>query len=88
MPVCQCSSTRPVLSTSGNSASGSSFAGARIQGTNFPRLVGVGKAWSFGGAPDGELPGSGLFNAGGKLYGSTQYGGDANNNGSVFVIMP
>ena len=32
-PVCQCSSSRPVLSTNGNSSSGSSFAGIHSAGT-------------------------------------------------------
>ena len=34
-PVCQCSSSRPVLSTSGYSASGSSLAGSHCAGTRW-----------------------------------------------------
>ncbi|OQC12949.1 MAG: hypothetical protein BWX79_01099 [Alphaproteobacteria bacterium ADurb.Bin100] len=43
LPVCQCSSWRPVMSTMGYSASGRSFAGMMSAGTSFTRPSGVGK---------------------------------------------
>ena len=42
-PVCQCSSCRPVISTSGYSSSGRSAAEMMSAGTNLPRPVAVGK---------------------------------------------
>ena len=42
-PVCQCSSTRPVVRIIGKSASGTSSGGAIEAGTNLPRPLAVGK---------------------------------------------
>ena len=42
LPVCQCSSWRPVMSTSGYSASGRSAAGVTTDGTKRARPSGVG----------------------------------------------
>jgi uncharacterized repeat protein (TIGR03803 family) len=41
---------------------------------------------SFGGGSDGRNPFSGLTNVNGVLYGTTYYGGAANNGGTVFKI--
>ena len=43
LPVCQCSSWRPVMSTNGYSASGGSAAGMIFAGTKRALPVGVGK---------------------------------------------
>ena len=43
LPVCQCSSWRPVINTMGYSVSGRSSAGMMSAGTNFALPVGVGK---------------------------------------------
>ena len=45
LPVCQCSSWRPVISTKGKSASGRSLAGMMSAGTSCTRPSGVAK-WS------------------------------------------
>jgi uncharacterized repeat protein (TIGR03803 family) len=42
----------------------------------------------FQGGSDGELPVAGLIAKGGKLYGTTNYGGGANNYGTVFALRP
>jgi uncharacterized repeat protein (TIGR03803 family) len=44
--------------------------------------------YSFQGGSDGELPVAGLLYAGGTLYGATEFGGDAANDGTVFAITP
>ena len=43
---------------------------------------------NFQGGSDGELPVAGLIEKGGKLYGTTNYGGGANNDGTVFALRP
>ena len=42
----------------------------------------------FEGGSDGELPVAGLIEKGGKLYGNTNLGGNANNDGTVFALKP
>jgi uncharacterized repeat protein (TIGR03803 family) len=42
----------------------------------------------FAGGTDGELPVGGLIAKGGTLTGTTNYGGDANNDGTVFALKP
>lgn len=42
----------------------------------------------FEGGSDGELPVGGLISKGGKLYGTTNLGGNANNDGTVFTLKP
>lgn len=42
----------------------------------------------FQGGMDGELPVGGLISKGGKLTGTTNYGGDADNDGTVFALKP
>ena len=42
----------------------------------------------FQGGSDGELPVAGLIAKAGKLYGTTNLGDDANNDGTVFEISP
>ena len=42
----------------------------------------------FQGGSDGELSVAGLIAKAGKLYGTTNLGGDANNDGTVFEISP
>ncbi len=43
LPVCQCSSCRPVISTKGYSVSGRSLAGMMSAGTSLTRPLAVGK---------------------------------------------
>jgi uncharacterized repeat protein (TIGR03803 family) len=42
----------------------------------------------FHGGSDGELPVGGLTEKGGELYGTTNYGGGADNYGTVFALKP
>jgi uncharacterized repeat protein (TIGR03803 family) len=42
----------------------------------------------FQGGSDGELPVAGLMASGGELYGTTNYGGSADNYGAVFALKP
>jgi uncharacterized repeat protein (TIGR03803 family) len=44
--------------------------------------------YDFQGGSDGELPVGGLIAKGGTLYGTTNYGGDADNDGTVFEMRP
>jgi uncharacterized repeat protein (TIGR03803 family) len=44
--------------------------------------------YTFLGGTDGEGSTAGLIAAGGTLYGTTFFGGGANNYGAVFAVMP
>ncbi|HYL28149.1 MAG TPA: hypothetical protein VEW74_09985 [Candidatus Nitrosotalea sp.] len=44
--------------------------------------------YSFAGGTDGAVPTAGLINVSGTLYGATGDGGDTNNDGTVFSIVP
>jgi uncharacterized repeat protein (TIGR03803 family) len=64
----------------GTSNNGRVFSIAQ-DGTGFTVL------YNFAGKSDGARPAAGLINVGGTLYGTTEFGGSAN-NGTVFSITP
>jgi len=84
-----------IMDASGNLYGTTTLGGAKNDGIVFELSPTGGGSWmetilhTFGEGSDGQLPQAGLImDASGNLYGTTSYGGDHNNSGTVFEVSP